>query len=228
MFIEGAKLDKQQRLNQVDPVVIQDIQNDARALFAQFDQNKDGMLSANEIQYAMKSLGRDVTLDEAKVMLAQVDLNGDGLLNQQEFCEFMVAKMKEELLSLDDNVEELRAKFLDADVDHSGVLSVDEIYGVLLSMGADLKIEELIELMNEIDVDRNGSLDIDEFVALLTICGNEVHFQSDAARKTLTGLKKSRKLNPMDFLKCFKNMPTSFVPSFYGDRWAQRKNLPSS
>jgi Ca2+-binding EF-hand superfamily protein len=45
---------------------------------------------------------------------------------------------------------------MDADVDHSGVLSVDEIYGVLLAMGADLKIEELIELMNEIDVDRNG------------------------------------------------------------------------
>jgi Ca2+-binding EF-hand superfamily protein len=62
------------------------------------------MLSANELQYAMKTLGRDVTLEEAKGMLAQVDLNGDGLLNQQEFCDFMVAKMKEELLSLDDNV----------------------------------------------------------------------------------------------------------------------------
>ena len=140
----------------------------------------------------------------------------------------MISKMKEELLSHDDNVEELRAKFMDADVDHSGVLSVDEVYGVLLSMGADLKIEELIQLMNEIDVDRNGSLDIDEFVALLTVCGNEVQFQSDVARKTLTGLKKSRKLNPMDFLKCFKSMPASFVPSFFGERWLHKKNLPSS
>lgn len=77
-------------------------------------------------------------------------------------------------MSQEDNVEELRARFMDADVDHSGVLTVDEIYSVLLSMGADLKIEELIELMNEIDVDRNGSLDIDEFVALMTTCGNEV------------------------------------------------------
>lgn len=82
--------------------------------------------------------------------------------------------MKEELLAYDDNVEELRARFMDADVDHSGVLSIDEIYGVLLGMGADLRMEELIELMNEIDVDRNGTLDIDEFVALLSVCGNEI------------------------------------------------------
>ena len=86
----------------------------------------------------------------------------------------MLPKMKEELLSYDDNVEELRARFMDADIDHSGVLSIDEIYSVLLGMGADLKMEELIELMNEIDVDRNGTLDIDEFVALLSVCGNEI------------------------------------------------------
>ena len=124
--------------------------------------------------------------------------------------------MKEELLSIDDNVEELRARFMDGDVDHSGVLSVDEIYAVLLGMGADLKMEELIELMNEIDVDRNGTVDIDEFVALLTHCGNEVALQSEESRKTLTGIKKLRKMNPMDFLKHFKSMPTSFVPSFFG------------
>jgi Ca2+-binding EF-hand superfamily protein len=56
----------------------------------------------------------------------------------------MLQKMKEELLSLEDNVEDLRAHFLDADVDHSGTLSVNEIYGVLLKMGADLTLEELI------------------------------------------------------------------------------------
>lgn len=32
----------------------------------------------------------------------------------------------------------------------------------------------------------------------------------------------------MDFIKQFKSMPSSFVPSFFGVRWGQRKNLPSS
>ena len=95
-------------------------------------------------------------------------------------------------------------------------------------MGADLKLEELIELMNEVDMDRNGSLDIDEFVALLSVCGNEIQLQSEGSRKTLTGLKRFRKVTPMDFIKQFKSMPRSFIPSIFATRWAQKKNLPSS
>lgn len=70
MFIEGAKLDKQQRMNQIDPQIIQEMQNDAMSLFMQFDQNRDGNLNADELQYAMKSLKRDITLEEAKLMIA--------------------------------------------------------------------------------------------------------------------------------------------------------------
>jgi len=36
-------------------------------------------------------------------------------------------------------------------------------------------------------------------------------------------------MNPLDFLKCFKNMPTNFVPSFIDEKWSkERLNLPSS
>jgi hypothetical protein len=93
--------------------------------------------------------------------------------------------MKEEIMGQEDNLEELRAYFRDADIDHDGTLSVNEIYGVLLKMGSDLTLEELIQLMNEIDVDRNGCLDIDEFVALMTVTGNEIEFSSDVSKKTL-------------------------------------------
>ena len=81
----------------------------------------------------------------------------------------MLPKMKDELLNQEDNLEDLRAMFLDADIDHSGTLSVDEIYSVMLKLGAEVSIEELVELMNEIDVDRDGTLDIDEFIALMSL-----------------------------------------------------------
>lgn len=68
----------------------------------------------------------------------------------------MLKQMKEELLSNEDNNEDLRMKFLEADIDHSGTLTIDEIYSVLVRMGAELSMDELVELMNEIDVDRNG------------------------------------------------------------------------
>ena len=118
--------------------------------------------------------------------------------------------------------------FLDADIDHSGTLSVDEIYSVMLKLGAEVSIEELVELMNEIDVDRDGSLDIDEFIALMSL-GDQVSFRSATSQNTLLHIKKARKLNPLDFFKSFKNMPNNFVPSFFTEKWVKfKKNLPSS
>jgi Ca2+-binding EF-hand superfamily protein len=49
MFIEGAKLNKQQRMNQIDPQIIQEMQNEAMSLFMQFDQDRDGNLTAAEL-----------------------------------------------------------------------------------------------------------------------------------------------------------------------------------
>ena len=118
--------------------------------------------------------------------------------------------------------------FLDADIDHSGTLSVDEIYSVILKLGAEVSIEELVELMNEIDVDRDGTLDIDEFIALMNL-GDEMQFRSAQSKNTFMNIKKARKLNPVDFFKNFKNMPQNFVPSFFTEKWVKKKkNLPSS
>ena len=77
--------------------------------------------------------------------------------------------MEDELLSQEDRVEDLRSKFLEADVDYSGFLSVDELWGLLHKMGADVTTEDVVLLMNEIDVDRDGQLDIDEFISLLSL-----------------------------------------------------------
>ena len=92
-----------------------------------------------------------------------------GRSTQQEFFDLMMPRMVEELLNQEENVEDLRALFLEADTDHSGFLSIDELYVVLKKQGTDATIEDLIELMNEIDVDRNGELDVDEFVALMNM-----------------------------------------------------------
>ncbi len=56
----------------------------------------------------------------------------------------MLPKMKEELISSEDDLEDLRAMFLDADVDHSGTLTVDELYSLMLKLGAEVTIEEIV------------------------------------------------------------------------------------
>jgi Ca2+-binding EF-hand superfamily protein len=66
----------------------------------------------------------------------------------------MLPKMLEDLLKQEENVEDLRAKFLEADVDQSGTLTIDELYSVLLKMGVDnINHDELRALMAEMDAD---------------------------------------------------------------------------
>ena len=57
--------------------------------------------------------------------------------------------------------------------------------------------------------------------------GDEVQFQSEHNNVTYLNIKKKRRLNPKDFVKQFKVMPKSFVPSFIAERWIKMtKNLP--
>lgn len=61
----------------------------------------------------------------------------------------------------------LRELFDDLDMDHSGVLSLDELSEGLRAKGYSLSKEEVQQLMAEVDVDGNGYVDFDEFMATL-------------------------------------------------------------
>lgn len=65
--------------------------------------------------------------------------------------------------------------FLEADIDHSGFLSIDELYSCLRKSGISIDHQELIELMQEFDNDKNMQLDIDEFIAMMTM-GDDLAF----------------------------------------------------
>ena len=81
MFIEGAKATRMQSQQDLDPKLIEDMKREIQTLFAQFDENRDGFVTADEIVKSMMALGQRVTLDEAKAMIAQVDSNNDGKLD---------------------------------------------------------------------------------------------------------------------------------------------------
>lgn len=140
----------------------------------------------------------------------------------------MLPFLEGELCGQEESVEDLRSKFVEADIDGNGFLSVEELFHAIRKMGADVDLEDIVQLMSELDVDRNGQLDVDEFVSLLKL-GDQLQFRSAENKSTYLKVKKSRRLNPLDFLKSFKDMPTNFAPSFIHEKWSTaRKNLPSS
>ena len=136
MFLEGAQVTRQQRSQELDQGIIEEMKQQIVSLFHQFDDNGDGYVTCDEIQKAMIGLGQRISLEDAKLMISTIDNDGDGRLNMNEFIDLMLPKMKDELLSQEESLEDLRNMFLDADVDHSGTLSIDEIYSVILKLGA--------------------------------------------------------------------------------------------
>lgn len=83
------------------------------------------------------------------------------------------------------------------------------------------------DLMAEMDSDKNGKVDIDEFVEYMSVCEYVVPKNSNAAKNVLK-IKRSRMLQPIDFIQCFRNLPSNFMPSFLTQRMEQEGlNSPS-
>ena len=54
--------------------------------FAVLDENKDGVISKDELAKLLGGLGEDVTDDVVTEMMNLADTDGDGKVNFEEFC----------------------------------------------------------------------------------------------------------------------------------------------
>ena len=112
------------------------MQDEVAALFDSFDEDGDGGITADEIHRTLLSFGMRRTREQCRDMIREVSQR--DAIGREEFGRMMMPLMQEELLSQEDRVEDLRARFLEADVDRSGFLSVDELYNLLHKMGAEV------------------------------------------------------------------------------------------
>ena len=56
-------------------------EDDLRDAFAVFDSDKDGFITAKELQELFKKLGESIGIEDALEMLNDVDSNHDGLID---------------------------------------------------------------------------------------------------------------------------------------------------
>lgn len=227
MFLKGLELSKDQFRKQLEENddFRRECLEQISELFNLFDANNDQRVDAGEVMRTLRSFN---VYKSEKECLEMIKAHSEGAahVNKSQFNKMMLPIMIDELLAKKDNVQDLRRIFCEADVDNSGFLDVGELYAAVRRLGADLTEDELASLMAEIDVDRDGVIDIDEFVALMTT-GDQIEMGQDAARAFMQ-IQKARRLTPTDFVKLFKAMPASFVPSFINELWKAPRCLPSS
>lgn len=100
---------------------------DVKAAFNQWDTNKDGTLTEDEIEEHMAEICSHFNLEpiNARKLLKAADINKDGRI---DFSEFVAAALDRKQLLSDKN---LRAAFNALDTNGSGYLEKDNIEGIL-------------------------------------------------------------------------------------------------
>ena len=224
LYIEGATQTAKQREISLEKDLEKDMQQQIDDIFAEFkdaDNNvtKEGIkkiLSAYNIPTNVIS----DTLEELKTDIG-------GTVNKKSFGKFMTNFLKKQILQVENDINELRAMFYEADIDNSGYISMDELYNFFkLKLKADITKEELKELVREIDLDFDGKLDIDEFITLMTKNPGDKGKDS-SAQSTYFRIRRSRKFDLTEFIKFLQKFPSHFQDSFTTTMYKNKKCLPS-
>ncbi|CAM0874308.1 unnamed protein product [Alopecurus aequalis] len=142
---------------------------EASSVFAAFDKDGDGKVSASELRYGLAStLGEDVSEVDATAILAAVDADGDGLLNQEEFARLAAGAHEDD----DDVVRRkcLREAFgMYATEDTATtMITPASLRRTLSRLGShELGVEECKAMICRFDLDGDGALSFDEFTVMM-------------------------------------------------------------
>ncbi|XP_047047194.1 probable calcium-binding protein CML25/26 [Lolium rigidum] len=147
----------------------------ASSVFAAFDKDGDGKVSADELRGSMTAaLGEEVSEEEAAAILATVDADGDGLLDQEEFSRLAEGVAGDE--ADDDEVrrrclKEAFAMYATEGGDEGARItpaSLMRMLDKLLESSTEkMELEECRAMICRFDLNGDGVLSFDEFMVMM-------------------------------------------------------------
>jgi calcium-binding protein CML len=136
-------------------------------VFAAFDKDGDGKISAAELRGSMTAaLGEDVFDEEAAEILATVDADGDGLLDQEEFSRLGAADDEVRRRCLKDAFAMYAAEGGDEGARITPA-SLMRMLGKLLESSAEKMELECRAMICRFDLDGDGVISFDEFMVMM-------------------------------------------------------------
>ncbi|KAK1647414.1 hypothetical protein QYE76_065380 [Lolium multiflorum] len=146
---------------------------EASSVFAAFDKDGDGKVSASELRCGLEStLGEDVSEEDAAAILAAADGDGDGLLNQEEFSRLAAGAHEN-----DDDVAKRRC-LMEAFGMYAASSSTEDMTTTMITPASlrrtlsrlgshELGVEECRAMICRFDLDGDGALSFDEFRVMM-------------------------------------------------------------
>ncbi|CAO2181701.1 unnamed protein product [Urochloa humidicola] len=138
-----------------------------RRVFAAFDQDGDGRISAGELRLCMKAAtGEDMPAEDVRALMATADADGDGLLDEEEFVK-LAAEVVVVEAEADDRRRWLREAFGMYEMEGRGCITALSLKLMLAKLGAHRDIAECQAMICRFDLDGDGVLSFHEFETMM-------------------------------------------------------------
>lgn len=131
--------------------------------FRAFDSDNDGSITVAELGAIMGSLGYNPSEQEVREMMQKGDTDNNGLLSMEEFLE-----MNTKDLQIGSLGNLLKAAFETLKGDEDEVLTVDELFQVMGSLGFHLTREDCQSIVASMDGDGDGAVSFEDFQLIVT------------------------------------------------------------
>jgi arginase len=149
-------------------------QDDFDRIFHLFDADGDGQLTRREIEDALEVLGRGISVDDRSRLL---EAARPGSVDRPAFRAWMASR--KDL----DATADLHEIFDAIDTDGNGLVAVDELLALLVSVAGEQPDEELAALVRAADADGSGAVDFREFLRAEQVQGLDVSLAAVRALK---------------------------------------------
>ncbi|KAK1670055.1 hypothetical protein QYE76_058214 [Lolium multiflorum] len=138
------------------------------SLFASFDKDSDGKISAAELRLCMKAaLGEDVSAEDAVALVNSADSNGDQLLDEQEFLRLVARPETETTDDDEERCRELKEAFAMYEVKGEGFITPASLMLMLNRLGSHQGIDDCRAMIQRFDLNGDGVVCFDEFKVMM-------------------------------------------------------------
>ncbi|XP_042506644.1 calcium-binding protein CML37-like [Macadamia integrifolia] len=131
--------------------------NHLERLFRYFDEDGDGKISATELQSCVRTVGGELSTEEAVAVVGSSDSDGDGLLGLDDFARLMEG----------DGEEDLREAFGMYAMDGCDFITAKSLKRMLSRLGESRTIRECKGMISVYDLNGDGVLTFEEFRATM-------------------------------------------------------------
>ncbi|XP_059379736.1 calcium-binding protein 5-like [Carassius carassius] len=160
IFLRGAK-------NIARPLSDEEI-DELREAFAEFDKDKDGLISCKDLGNLMRTMGYMPTEMELIELSQNINMNLGGSVDFQDFVDLMTPKLQAETAGMI-GLKELKDAFREFDMDGDGSITIEELkHAMLKLLGENPNRKEIEAVVREADNNGDGTVDFEEFVKMMS------------------------------------------------------------